>query len=188
MGREGYAFLAEEHYDGDMFKTYKNISVILDEKQKTSLGWQAFQGTAEEYRELGEKILDIDGNIKPEYIGMEGYALFAKEHYAGNMQKTYKNISAILNKKKKTELDWQTLQGTAEEYKKLREKILDTEGNIQPKYIGMKGYALLAEEHYDGNMQKTYINVSAILGGVNRTRELGLGWKFQGAVDQFYGL
>jgi len=35
-------------------------------------------------------------------------------------------------------------------------------------------------------MQKAYMNVSAVLGGVHNTRELGLGWKkFQGTVSQF---
>ncbi|MCZ0932037.1 MAG: hypothetical protein OXJ52_02675, partial [Oligoflexia bacterium] len=154
--QEGYLRFTEELKKGqNMQYALEVISKTLDEKERKELGWQAFQGTTEEYKELGGKILDTDGNIKPEYIGKEGYALFAKEHYDGDMQKTYINISAVLDKKQKTGLGWQEFQGTIEEYRKLREKILGAEGNIKPEYIGREGYALFAKEHYDGDMQKT---------------------------------
>ena len=67
--------------------------------------------------------------------------------------------------------------------------ILDNQGNIKPEYIGMGGYASFAHTHFKGDMQKTYINISAVLGGVKATRALGLQWKFfQGTTSQFYAL
>ena len=57
------------------------------------------------------------------------------------------------------------------------------------EYTGMKGYALFSDKYFSGNMQKAYMNVSAVLGRVHAIRELGLEWKiFKGTVNQFVGL
>ena len=194
LGMEGYALFADREYKreysaGDMLKAYMNISAILDKKQRQELGWKRFQGPTTNYKELKEKIVDKDGKIRTEYLGMESYALFADRHYDGNMQKAYKNISAILDRKQRQELGWQKFQGPTKEYRELKEKIADKAGQIRTEYLGMEGYALFADRHYDGNMLKAYMNISAILGGVKRTRELGLGWKqFPGTVSEFYAL
>ena len=53
----------------------------------------------------------------------------------------------------------------------------------------MDGYANFAGEYVSGDMQKAYINVSAVLGGVQTMRELDLGWRqFRGTVAQFDSL
>ena len=106
--------------------------------------------------------MDNQGNIKSEYIGMDGYASFTDTHFKGDMLRTYKNISAVLDKELMRKLGWQQFQGTTKEYKKLRELILDNQGNIKSEYIGMDGYASFANTHFKGDMQKTYSNISAV--------------------------
>ena len=189
IGMEGYALFAEREFSGEMLKTYRNVSAVLDKKQMKELGWQAYHGRVPEYRKLRAKILDQNGVVRPEYIGMEGYALFAEREFSGDMQKTYANVSAILDTKQMKELGWQQYQGNLPEYRKLRTKILDQKGKLRPEYIGMEGYVLFAEREFSGEMQKTYVNVSAVLGGIKEIRKLGLEWKkFQGNVLQFYAL
>ena len=188
-GMEGYALFSERHFVGNMQKAYVNTSAILDKKRFQELGWQQFPGKVSEYRELRSKVLDVEGELYLEYKGMEGYALFSERHFVGNMQKAYMNISAILDKKRFQELGWQAFQGRVSEYKELKSKILDVEGELYLEYKGMEGYALFSERHFVGNMQKAYMNISAILGGVKSVRELGLDWKkFQGSVNQFHAL
>ena len=154
------------------------------------LVWQGFKGSTKEFRELRSKILDEKGELREEYIGMDGYARFAEdhyarvinknkedEHYAGDMQKAFINVSAVLDKDRLDKLAWQGFNGLTTEYRELRSKILDEEGEPFPEYIGMEGYARFADEyyarvinkdkedeHYAGDMHKAFKNVSAVLG------------------------
>ena len=105
----------------NMAYVFAVVSQNLSEKEKKDLNWQAFLGTTKEYRELRELILDNQGNIKTEYIGMDGYASFTDTHFKGDMQKTYKNISVVLDKELMRKLGWQAFFGTTEEYRGLRE-------------------------------------------------------------------
>ena len=188
-GMEGYALFSEQHFVGSMQKAYVNTSTILDKKRFQELGWQQFQGTVSEYRELRGKILDVGGELRLEYRGMEGYALFSEQHFVGSMQKAYMNTSTILDKKRFQELGWQQFKGTVSEYRELRGKILDVGGELRLEYKGMEGYALFSEQHFVGSMQKAYINISTVLGGFRAIRELGLGWKqFPGSASQFHAL
>ena len=42
---------------------------------------RSFIGSELEFHESRGKILDESGKLREKYIGQEGYALFAKEHY-----------------------------------------------------------------------------------------------------------
>ena len=189
LGMDGFAQFADTFYGGNMHKTYINISVVLDKKTKQQLNWQFFYGTTKEFRELRNKILDSEGSIRAEFYGMQGYAQFAEKHFEGNMLKAYMNVSAVLDKKPKHSLNWKVFRGTTKEFRELRNKILDSEGSIRAEFYGMQGYAQFAKKHFEGNMSKTYANISTVLGGVLTIRQLELGWKqFQGSVNQFYAL
>ena len=186
IGMEGYARFAKEHYGGNMQKAFMNVSAVLDKALMKKTGWQQFQGTEEEYRGLRDKILNRDGSLKEEYIGMEGYARFAKEHYGGNMQKAFMNVSAVLDKALMKKTGWQQFQGTEEEYRGLRDKILNRDGSLKEKYIGMEGYARFAKEHYGGDMQKAFLNISAVL---DKALMKKTGWQsFQGTEEEYQGL
>ena len=42
-------------------------------------------------------------------MGQEGYALFAKDHYKGAMQKAFMNVSSVLSESEFKELGWQAV-------------------------------------------------------------------------------
>ena len=189
QGMDGYIRFAEEHYAGDMLKAFRNASSVLSKALFKRLGWQAFHGSVKEFKSLSSLILDERAGIKEEYQGMDGYAHFATKHYAGDMLKAFINVSSVLSKELFKKLAWQGFKGSVEEFYKIREWLLDEEGNLKGEYKGMKGYAYFAEEHYAGDMKKAFMNVSSVLGGFRNMREWGLGWKtFGGTAGQFHAL
>ena len=192
-GSAGYVLFAEKYFEGDMQKAYKNVSSVLGggSRLMKQLDWQTYLGQVSNFNKIREKILNEDGSIKEEYKGSDGYALFAEKYFEGNMEKTYKNVSAVLGRGSRLmkQLDWQGYKGQVSDFNKLREKVLKEDGSIREEYKGSDGYASFAKKYFEGNMQKAYKNVSAVLGGVRETRRLKLGWKnFQGTVDQFKDL
>ena len=189
LGMDGYALFAETHYVGYMQKAFQNVSSVLSKSEFKKLGWQQFHGSPEEFKDLREKVLDEKGKPREEYLGMDGYVLFAETHYEGDMKKAFQNVSAVLSKSEFNKLGWQQFHGSPEEFKDLREKVLDEKGEPREEYLGMDGYALFAETHYDGDMQKAFKNVSAVLGGASNMKNLGLGWKcFFGNVSEYQKL
>ena len=191
---DGYALFAKKYYSGDMEKTFINVSAILSESEMKRTGWQQFQGTAEEYYKQKQEILNYllnkDGSIKDVYQNMDGYALFAKKYYSGNMQKAFTNVSAILSESEMKRTGWQQFQGTAEEFEDLKYNTLQGDYNLlKDDYSDMDGCVRFAEEWYSGNMQKAFKNVSAMLGGAQAMKELGVEWiQFQGTTAQFKSL
>ena len=94
-GQEGYALFVQKTPNSDsMVYIFKMISKALGENFK-DLSWQEFIGSADEFRELRGKILDESGKLREKYIGQEGYALFAKDHYKGAMLKAFMNVSSV---------------------------------------------------------------------------------------------
>ena len=69
---------------------------FLSESEFKELGWQEFYGSELEFHELRGKILDESGKLREKYIGQEGYALFAKDHYNRAMLKAFQNVSSVL--------------------------------------------------------------------------------------------
>ena len=198
QGPEGYARYGDEFYGGkklgDMCKTYINVSAVLSESEKKNLNWKQYNGTTKEFREERSRILDEEGNVKEEYQGPEGYARYGDEFYGGdgkefgNMFKTYINVSAVLSESEKKNLNWQAYHGTTKEFREERSRILDEEGNVKEEYQGPEGYARYGGEFYGGkklgDMQKTYINVSAVL---SKEEMKDLAWRvFFGNTGQFH--
>ena len=189
IGQEGYALFAKDHYKGAMLKAFQNVSSVLGEFEFKELGWQAFNGSEIEFHESRGKILDESGKLREKYIGQEGYALFAKDHYKGAMQKAFINVSSVLSESEFKELGWQEFHSSELEFRSLREKILDESGKPREKYIGQEGYALFAKDHYGRAMQKAFINVSSVLGGHANMKSLGLDWKqFNGKSSEYWKL
>ena len=101
-----------------MLKAFKNVSSVLSESEFKELGWQGFQGSELEFHESRRKILDESGKPKEKYIGQEGYALFAKDHYKGAMKKAFMNVSSVLGghaNMKSLGLDWKQFNGKSSE-------------------------------------------------------------------------
>ena len=188
-GSDGYANFAKKYFEGDMKKTYVNVSAVLGGSSRLmkQLDWQAYHGQASDVNELREKILNEDGSIREEYKGRDGYALFAEKYFEGDMKKAYKNVSAVLGggSRLMKQLDWQAYQGQVSDFNKLGDKILNEDGSIREEYKGSDGYALFAEKYFEGNMQKAYQNVSAVLGGGSRLMKQ-LDWQaYLGSVSGF---
>ena len=161
------------------------------------MNWQQFSRTVEVFRAFRGKILDENGKPLEKYLGMEGYARFAKEHggagVKSNMKSVFTDASAVLGKTTFELLNWQQFSKTVEVFRAFRGKILDENGEPFKKYLGMDGYARFAKEHggagIESNMASIFSNVSAVLGGKKEMNRLGLGWKkFQGSVSQYEDL
>ena len=184
LGMEGYVSFADQYFEGDMQKTYLNVSAVLGRSNMAQLKWQEFQGTTEGFFQLRGSFLNEEGELKKGFIGMDGYVLFADQYFEGKMLKTYINVSAVLDRSSMGQLKWQAFHGTTGEFSNLEGKLFEG-GKLREKYTGMDGYARFADQNFEGNMLKTYKNVSAVLGGA-KAMQVGLGWKsFQGAADQY---
>ena len=186
VGREGYARFAEQYMNGQMLKAFINVSAVLDESEFAKLGWQGFQGTVSEFRAFRDKILNKEGSVREEYVGMEGCARFAERYMDGKMLKTFMNVSAVLDGSEFAKLSWQSFQGTVAEFRAFRDKILNKEGSVREEYVGMDGSVRFAEQYMNGQMLKAFINVSAVL---DKSEFAKLGWQqFQGTVSEFRAL
>ncbi len=177
-GQSGQAQFAIDHYDGNMLKACKNISAVLTKAEFKRLGWQAYQGSTAEFKEERGRILDQNGQLITEYKGQSGQAQFAIDHYDGDMLKAFQNISAVLTKAEFKRLGWQAYQGSTAEFERERDRILDENSQLIEKYKGQSGQAQFAIDHYDGDMKKAFQNISAVLGGAQIMKSLGLDWKF----------
>ena len=112
-----------------------------------------------------EKITKDRASFIRDYQGQVAYLRFTEElPIQLRMDYVFAVVSQNLSEKEKKELNWQAFLGTTEEYRELRELILDNQGNIKPKYIGMDKYASFAHTHFKGNMRTAYENISAVLG------------------------
>ena len=195
LGMEGYARFAEEHggagIESNMKSVFTDASAVLGEEIFKSLNWHVFSRTVEVFRAFRGKILDADGNPLERYLGMEGYARFAKEHGGAgdqsNMQSVFTDASAVLGEETFKLLNWQQFSRTVEDFRAFRGKILDKNGRLLKKYKGMEGYARFAKEHGgagdQSNMQSVFTDASAVLG--EETFKL-LNWQqFSRTVEDF---
>ena len=189
IGMKGYTALADQLYKGDMHKTYINVSAVLDKGEMKRLGWKLFQGATDDFFKLRKELLNDKGELKKEHESVKGYTDLADQLYQGNMHKTYINVSTVLDRGEMKRLEWRMFHGTTDDFFELRDELFNENIKLKKKYIGMEGYAKFADQYYKGDMQKTFANVSAALGGAKSMKELGLGWKlFQGATDDFFEL
>ena len=185
IGMDGYALLSKELFKGNMIKTYTYTLDVLGKKIFGGLKWQQFEGSVPAYQELKSYILNPDGSIKPEYIGMEGYARLADELFNGDMIKAFVNTSALLSKEMFSRLKYQQFQGTTVEFQELKSYILDSNGFTKKEFLGMEGYIRLADTpFFNGNMGRAFINTSALS---KRKLFKNFGWKqFHGTTTQYH--
>ena len=146
------------------------------------LGWQQFQGTTHEYHVTRNRIVDENGNLRTEFLGMEGYVAFAKEYHESRNASSFMNASAVLSKREMDELGWQMFYGTVTEYRATRNRIMDERGDLREEFLGMDGYAAFAKEYYESRMGIAFRNISAAL---NKREMDELGWQgFQGTAPR----
>ena len=186
IGPEGYARYTKEHHNSQMHRAFQNVSAVLSKVEMKKLDWQNYQGTVSDFREERNRILNEQGTLREELIGLEGYARYAEEHHNSQMLKTFINVSAVLSKVEMKKLGWQAYQGTASGFREERGRLLNKQGELREEFIGPEGYARYAERHHDSHMERAFTNVSAVISTAEMKK---LNWKtFQGTTEQFYQL
>ena len=124
-GQAGYLRFTEELSNiNNMNTAYKEVSARLNKQDIQKLEWQGYNGNSIDYKEERDQVLTPNGKVRPEYIGSEGYALYAEQYHSGDMLKSYKNVSAVLDQKDMQKLEWQAYQGQSIDYKKEQPQIL----------------------------------------------------------------
>ena len=112
------------------------------------------------FNEIGKKLSEVDIS---QYKGQEGYVRFVEELKGTHrMDYVFNKVSEFLYFfEKMEELQWQSFQGTSEDFRYFK-KLLSLE--VIRKYKGLSGYISFSEEYFEGDMKKTYLNASAVLG------------------------
>ena len=122
-----------------IFYTFHAVPVFKKGKCLAS-----FQGSAKERIDYEIKHLGVENFIK-EYKGQEGCVQLS-ESLTVRMDYIYNLVSGSLKKEQMSRLKWQEFQGTAEEFSKLKRKLLQ-EGELK-KISGMDGYVLFADQTF----------------------------------------
>ena len=94
-GMKGCARFAEEHYAGDMFKAFVNVSSVLGgfrNIREWGLGWKTFRGTAGQFHAL---VRFFENNRTIKFQGPEGLKTLADKIFKGHQKNTYRNVSAL---------------------------------------------------------------------------------------------
>ena len=172
QGPEGYIDIANILYSGDMNKAYHNISALC-KARKVSIPerWRIYSGTTTEFR-------NVQKHMDTFTAGIDGYIDAANRMYGGDMAKAYRGISSVAHMTDASFPEgWQRFEGTTHEFTSLRGML----GDVSP---GLTGYIEIADALYDGDMGKTFKNISAV---ANMTGEsIPKDWKqFQGDTDSF---
>ena len=182
-GMSGYGRYAKEYHGEDMQKAFKNVSAVLESSLFKQCGWQQYQGSLEGFSKERARVLNFDGSVREEYRGMSGYGRYAKKYHGEDMQKAFINVSAVLESSLFKQLGWQSYHGSTEEFSKEREQILNSDGSVKEKYKGMSGYGRYAKEYHGENMEKAFVNVSAVL---ESSLFKQLGWQsYRGSLEDF---
>ena len=177
-GREGCLLFALKSPNNitSMAYIYNMVSGALGPDRFKFLGRQAFKGKTEDFRSLRDKILDSEGNVRKEYRGRDGQALFADRHYNGDMFRTYGNVSAVLGGKDAVKEfgleEWKSFQGSSDQYRQLVRLFRETAASYASvagaglsegtPFYGDEGQKTIAEMFFKGNKRKAYKNISMI--------------------------
>ena len=186
IGPAGYARYAKEYHDSQMLRAFSNVSAVLSKVEMRELGWQTYQGIVSNFREERGRLFNEQGKLRQEFIDMAGYARYVKKHHNSQMQRAFANVSAVISKAEMKKLGWQVYRGTVSDFREERSRILNEHGEAREEFIGLEGYVRYAEKHHNSQMERAFVNVSAVLSKAEMKK---LSWKlFQGTTEQFYQL
>lgn len=172
-GRAGYLAYAADHHNGNLFRAFTNASAVLSKQDFSKLSWgKAYYGTVDqhltEFKEL------TSGN----YTNLIGYMTYADRFHSGNMLKAFTNATSILTREQLNRLNWgRRYQGTTSDYTKERNQVFEDD------YQGVDGYIKYADRFHNGDMTKTFANVSAVL-TKEEFKKLQWGNKFLGDTEK----
>ena len=178
---DGYAAILPKRYHESKNEAgvSQYTSAVLS-KRRVGCSWvgKQFQGIVAEYRVTRNRIIDENGNLREEFRGMKGYAVFAERYHESRMQRAFQNVSAVLGGKKEMKrlgLGWKLLRGSSSQYYELINFFRTIDRELLQ---GLEGQKLTAETIFGGHTINTYANVSilreVLLGG--RKEFTRLGW------------
>ncbi len=164
-GVEGYSRFAKDHFDGQMKEAYKTLSALMktgDEGLKV-MNWPGMiMCSATKLEELQKAM--VAGEIQKTYGGLDGYMLFADDHFNGQMQAAYQTLSALMKTGEEglKVMNWAgcIICDTAKT-KELQKAMVS--GEIQKAYGGLDGYMRFADDYFNGQMQSAYKTLSALM-------------------------
>ena len=153
IGVEGHARFVERSDDSRMHRAFNNVFAVLGEELFNQLKWQPFHGTVSEYKALRSKILTEEGELKEEYRGMEGCALFAKRYVEFSMDRAFEKVSGILDEELFEKLEWKRFRGTVHQFHELIEDFVE---NYPYLYEGLENQKRVADKIFKGNTRQLY--------------------------------
>ncbi len=167
LGTEGYINYSDTYYDKQMLKTFKNVSAALGKEKMKLFGWgHSYDGATPDFI-YQRSVLFPNDQPNPNYIDPIGYANYTQFIYPSatneSMKKAFMNASAVLTANEFGLLNWgNAYHGNPDKFFKERKQIF-LKYALRTKYRGQQGYVAYAEDYYDGNMAKAFLNISAVL-------------------------
>ena len=158
----GYVDVADTYFGGDMRKAYEVVLALVGPDVLKQKEWRKYLGSTHQYEQLSSILLNSDGSVKEEYIGLEGHIKFAVKHANGNMAAAYSNASAALGSNIIKQLQWKKVSGSVNRLNKIQADLLDSQSSFQPQYREMEGYIQVSDKYFKGNMESAFKIVSAI--------------------------
>ena len=187
----GYRLYAMEHTTGDKSRAFK-FSRYLPPHLRAELNWYEYAGSIEDQKR--------DQAFIENNKGMLGLLKLASLYYKGNVIKAYSNVLSFF-KGDKVALFEHTgylpyfslghlniannisfIVNTVPLYERDQKNLRTEKGKLKPLYKGMEGYIRFANQYYLGDMQISFYNAKAVLGG----EFLESGWVlFPGTTTEF---
>lgn len=185
---EGYVGYANTFNGGNMDRAYRQASAALTKENFESLKWgKVFHQSSKEYAAVRARLFGPDGKPIEAMTTRQGYVLYAETYHLltpqnGDMTKTFVSVSAVLSDEEFQALGWgNEFQGTTQEYRQVRSRVIDPQGRPIKRMTEPKGYRNYANVYRGGDMFTAYVNVSAVL-SKDEFESLGWGKAFQGTA------
>ena len=170
------------------FKAFKGVS--KDPKIKAEVEAKAKEKMEAEKKEVNTQVVPVSQSTENDnihlsdytgYEGQDGYKKFAIEYTNGDMKKAFDRTE----EKRLKLLGWRVFEGNIYEFRGLRSYSLL--GSVS-KIAGQDKYVAIAEEFYDGDMRKTFVNFQSVLDYDLSQMISKLEWSFfSGSVSDWRG-
>ncbi len=181
--QDGYVKLANSYFSGNMYAAYIHLQRNIKKSKFKQLNWQRFEGSVQTWNKIPEWLYE-NNEIIAKYENLQGYILFSKQYFDGDMELTFRNVSAKFGLPVIKDLRWKKFQGDVSEVDVIK-NIFSTTQKIN-EFKDQRGYVLYATMHFNKDMEKAFKNTSVAL---DPQIFLNLGWKkFHGRVSQFNAL
>ena len=199
---------AIKYTNGLLLNAYIQLSSIIKNKEIINVPKELDNNVVEDFEELPDQpltkkedellnkkikklydsITDSDGYIKEKYLYNKGSILFAKEHYKGDMEDAYQDISIFLNPMQFNQIGWRIFPGTVEGMYKLKDLIYYPFTKIVR--LGIKGhlnYLEISDQYFKSDMVRAWHGIAFILNEetVNGVKDKIEWIMFTGTTGQF---